>query len=431
MNDPGAATSRARSATPFDAVVVGASLAGSAATILLARRGLRVALVDRRPDASAYKRVCGHFVQSSALPALERIGVLGAMLDAGAVRSRFRVRSPWGWIEAPPVSKVPAGINLRRERLDPLLRERAAAAPGVELVLGERVTGLVRAGGAVAGVRTAARDGRERTLRARLVVGADGRDSAVARLAGLRTHRHRHGRFAHSGYFAGSPPAGSPDATVWCGGAQWGMAFPTDAGLTLYVAMDLLARRGPFRADRAAALVDFLAARPDPPPIREAALVSDVVGRVDMTSIRRAPVGPGVALVGDAALAADPLWGVGCGWAFQSSDWLDSSAGPALCGAEPLSRGLARYRRRRRRALLAHALLIENYATGRDLYAPERLMFAAGVHDHSVAERLNALVTRNAGPLRICGGLAVPRAALAMTRIRASGPAGELPGLAA
>jgi 2-polyprenyl-6-methoxyphenol hydroxylase-like FAD-dependent oxidoreductase len=425
VKDRQAATSRTRSAPAYDVIVVGASLAGSATTILLAEQGLRVALVERQPRASAYKRICGHFVQSSALPALERLGVVDAMLDAGAVRSRFRVRSPWGWI-APPAN-VPAGINLRRERLDPLLRERAAAAPGVELMLGQRVTGLVREAGAVAGVTIASRDGDERTLRAPLVVGADGRDSAVARLAGLSTRRRRHGRFAYSAYFDGPPPAGSPDSTVWCGGGPWGMAFPTDSGLTLYVCMDLHERRGVFREDRERALVDFIASRPDPPPIRDSARVSEVSGRVDMTSIRRAPVAPGVALAGDAALAADPLWGVGCGWAVQSAEWLASSVGPALNGTEPLKAGLVRYRAERRRSLLAHALLIESYATGRRLYWPERMMFAAGVHDHAVAERLNALVTRNAGPLHLCGRLSVPRALVAVSRTRNAGTGRELP----
>ena len=72
--------------TDFDAVVVGASLAGCATAIHLGRAGHRVALVDKRPDPAAYKRVCGHFIQSSAVPALERLGVLDELEAAGAVR---------------------------------------------------------------------------------------------------------------------------------------------------------------------------------------------------------------------------------------------------------------------------------------------------------------------------------------------------------
>ena len=81
----------------FDAVVVGASLAGCATAIHLGRAGHRVALVDKRPDPAAYKRVCGHFVQSSAVPALERLGVLEELEAAGAVRGHARVWSPYGW----------------------------------------------------------------------------------------------------------------------------------------------------------------------------------------------------------------------------------------------------------------------------------------------------------------------------------------------
>src|SRR3954470_4017284 len=83
----------------YDAVIVGASLAGCSAAILLARQGARVALVERRPDPNAFKRVCGHFIQSSAVPTLERLGLLGPMEEAGAARSRLRLWTRWGVME--------------------------------------------------------------------------------------------------------------------------------------------------------------------------------------------------------------------------------------------------------------------------------------------------------------------------------------------
>src|SRR5919197_1732038 len=72
----------------FDAVVVGASLAGSATAIHLGRAGARVALVEQRPDPAAFKRVCGHFIQASGVPELERLGVLEELESLGAVRGR-------------------------------------------------------------------------------------------------------------------------------------------------------------------------------------------------------------------------------------------------------------------------------------------------------------------------------------------------------
>ena len=55
-----------------------------------------------------------------------------------------------------------------------------------------------------------------------------------------------------------------------------------------------------------------------------------VVGKIDMTNRMRVPSAPGLALIGDAALATDPLFGVGCGWAFQSAEWLADAVAPAL-----------------------------------------------------------------------------------------------------
>src|SRR5438270_2867353 len=83
----------------YDAVIVGASLAGCATATMLGRAGARVALVEQRPDPGAYKKICSHYIQSSAVASLERLGLLEPMMRAGAVRSRVRLHTPWGWIE--------------------------------------------------------------------------------------------------------------------------------------------------------------------------------------------------------------------------------------------------------------------------------------------------------------------------------------------
>src|SRR6478609_8195374 len=165
--------------TGYDAVVVGASLAGCASAIMLAREGARVALVEQRPDSDAYKKICSHYIQSSAVASLERLGLLEPMIGAGAVRSRVRLHTPWGWIEPPAKSSVPSGVNLRREILDPLIRETAASTPGVDLILGYTVHELLRDGDAVSGALARNTAGEELRLHSRLLVGADGRGSRV------------------------------------------------------------------------------------------------------------------------------------------------------------------------------------------------------------------------------------------------------------
>ena len=71
----------------YDAVIVGASLAGCATAIALGRAGASVALVEKRPDPAAFKRICSHFIQASAVPALDRLGLLEPIVEAGGVRT--------------------------------------------------------------------------------------------------------------------------------------------------------------------------------------------------------------------------------------------------------------------------------------------------------------------------------------------------------
>jgi flavin-dependent dehydrogenase len=384
----------------YDAVIVGASLAGCAAAIELGRAGSRVALVEQRPDPAAFKRTCSHFIQASAVPTLERLGLLEPIMAAGAVRSRMRARVPWGWIDPPP-ERAGYAVNLRRELLDPLIRETAAATPGVELMLGLAADGLVREEGAFRGVVVRDPDGAETTLRGRLVIGGDGRESRVAELAGVATKTLPHGRFAYGAYYEGALPAGAPAASIWLMDPQWAAAFPTDAELVFYAAMPTKDLLPEFKRDPEAALLSFLESAPDPPPIREARRVGPMLGKLEMPNRVRTPIQPGLALIGDAALATDPLFGVGCGWALQSAEWLADSVAPALGGAEPLQRGLARYRRRHRRELRGHAFFIHDYATGRRLNPGERALFAAAARDPEVAVLFDRLGTRRMKPGRM------------------------------
>lgn len=322
----------------------------------------------------------------------------------------MRIWSRWGWIEAPP-ERGGEGVNLRRELLDPMIREAAAGTPGVELLLGHSAELLLREGDAFAGVAVRERDGTETELRARLTVGADGRESAIAELAGVRTKTRPHGRFVYGAYFKG---AGNPAAsTVWMLDPQFAAAFPTDDGLCLYVAMLTKERLPEFRRDPAGTLVEFLAAMPDPLPIRDLRQVGQLLGKIEMPNKVRVPVAPGLALVGDAALTTDPLSGVGCGWALQSAEYLADSVAPALVGGAPLEHALARYRRKRR-PLVRHAYFINDLATGRRMNPAERMLFAAASRDEEIATWIDHLGMRLIEPQTIVAAL--PRAIAANTR---------------
>jgi 2-polyprenyl-6-methoxyphenol hydroxylase-like FAD-dependent oxidoreductase len=408
MPDAHPSSAATASASGYDAIVVGASLAGCATAILLGRAGARVALVEKQPDPAAFKRICSHSIQPSAVQTLERLGLLGPILAAGGVRSRVRVWSPWGWIEAPP-EQASYTVNLRREVLDPLVREAAAAAPGVELMLGRTADRLLRGEDGVGGIAVRDRAGAVMELRAPLTIGTDGRESRVAELSGVAAKTLPHNRFAYGAYFEAAPKATAPINEFWMLDPQVAAAFPTDAGLTFYVAMLTKDRLPEFRRDPAVALVDHVAALPDAPPIRGERLASAVLGKLEMPNRVRVPTAPGLALAGDAALATDPLFGVGCGWALQSGEWLADSVAPALRGAEPLEAGLRRYRRRRGRELRGHAYLIHDYATGRRFNPVERLLFSAAARDPGVATTFDAYAARQIKPGRMLA-TALPRA---------------------
>lgn len=392
----------------YDAVIVGASLAGCATAIGLGRAGAQVALVEKRPDPVAFKRTCSHFIQASAVPALERLDLLEPMMEAGGLRTQMRAWTPWGWIQAPS-GEAREGVNLRRERLDPMVREIAAATPGVELMLGLGATRLIVENGAIAGVVVASPDGAETELRASLTVGADGRDSLIADLAAVKTKVSPHGRFAYGAYFEGPPPAPDDVSSIWMLDPHWAAAFPTDSGLTFYAAMPTKELLPEFREDPEAALVAFVDAAPEAPPIAVSQRVGPVLGKLEMPNKVREPIAPGLALVGDAALAVDPLFGVGCGWAFQSAEWLANSVAPALRGEEELSAGLKRYRRAHRRGLRGHATMINDYASGRRMNPGERLIFSAAARDQRLAKTFEDFGTRSIGPARFFAR-AIPRA---------------------
>ena len=112
---------------------------------------------------------------------------------------------------------------------------------------------------------------------------------------------------------------------------------------------------------------------------------------------------PGVALVGDAALAADPLFGVGCGWAFQSAEWLVDHTAAAVAGGRGLDSALARYRRAFRRRLLPHYWQVADFASGRRLRANERMGMRAAAANPAYARAVEEVTqppTLPAAPVR-------------------------------
>ena len=327
----------------YDVAVVGASIAGCTAARLYAQCGARVALIERRPSLDAYKTVCTHFIQSSANPTIDRLG-LAPLLDArSALLNTIEVWTPFGgWIRLPPGTE--RGYSITRKTLDPVLRRLAAETPGVDLLSGETVVDLLD-GGRPAGVEIEDRSRPRRNRCARLVVAADGRDTRVARMARFRAREGQHGRFFYWAYYRDLElPSGEDSPDVDHGPGRC-LRVP-DGGRRQARAWRRRTSGGYPSQGRPRGC---LRALPDRPARRSGARGRDPRLEADRQARPaefRPAAHPGIAFVGDAALACDPFWGVGCGWAFQSADWLVEETAAALAGGGDLDAGLERYRRR-------------------------------------------------------------------------------------
>jgi flavin-dependent dehydrogenase len=401
----------------YDVVIVGASIAGCTAATMLARRGLHVALVERAPARSAFKKACTHYIQPSATPTIQRLGLHSTLLDAGAVANSIDTWTRYGWIRHPTEGTFPHGYNIRRERLDPMLREMACAEEGVELLAGLRVSGLIEEGPRIVGVLAGALDGSMHELRGRLVVGADGHASDLARLAHVPERRYLNRRFTYYAYFRDLPLTSASTSQLWLLDPRAAYAFPNDDGLTLVAYWDLRTGLDGVRRDPDTAIRRVFAGLQDGPDLSRATPASGWKGRLEMANIRRACAHRGMALIGDAAQTSDPLWGVGCGWALQSAEWLvDEVAASVPSDHDTLERALRRYRSRHTRELLLQHLMMRDYSTGRRFRLVEKLLFAAAARDPRLARHVHAYAARTLPVQRFVTPAVLARAGLVLLR---------------
>ena len=175
----------------YDVIVVGARCAGAPTAMLLARRGYRVLLADRATFPS--DTLSTHFIKPPGVAMLRRWGLLDQVIASGCppvLRFRFDygpvvlARSP------PPLGGGGQCYAPRRTILDTILVEAAARA-GAEVRPAFTVDGMLTDDQRVVGIRGHARGGAALTERARLVVGADGRRSLVARAVAAPAYRAR------------------------------------------------------------------------------------------------------------------------------------------------------------------------------------------------------------------------------------------------
>ena len=344
-----------------DVLIVGAGPAGAVAATLLARAGARVRLLDRA--AFPRDKLCGDTVNPGTVASLRRMGLSGILETRGLPVDGMRLTGPLGAVVE---ARYPAGLQgraLLRRDLDQSLLEGAIAAgarfePGVAvrraMVDESGATPVVR--GVVIGAT-----GRERDLRASVVLGTDGRRSALAFALGLARHPSRPRRWAIGGYYQGV------------------------AGLTTFGEMHVRSGRYIGVAPVPGGLANVCLVRPvragdpplgDPAELLRRALMSDQVLRdrfADARLVRPPAVlgplaidvdgvpPPGLILAGDAAGFIDPMTGDGLSFAVRGG------ALAADAALEALDKGWGRVHARLSAA--RHAAFVPKWRFNRTLRA--------------------------------------------------------------
>jgi menaquinone-9 beta-reductase len=344
-----------------DVAVVGAGPAGAATAALLAARGHDVVVLDRSPFPR--EKACAEYLGPGTVDLLEGLGVLDRLAGAPAARpagiavSRGGARTLVTYDEG----RRPA-LGIRRPALDDAVLAVARDA-GARTEHRVRVLGTVVEDGRVRGVR-AVRDGVEGTIRARVVVGADGLHSAVARSLGLDRPLRWPRRLGLVARYRIDPAPRAAEMHVgdraYCG------IGPVDGGhATVSLVVPLEAKpAGERTAHFFERTVGSLpgAAR----TLAGAERVTRVLGAAPLARRVRRVSGPGFLLVGDAAGFLDPLTGEGVYRALRGAHLAAEAAERALARPDGLPTGYAEARRREFRDKERLCLLVQGFlASGR------------------------------------------------------------------
>jgi len=308
----------------YDVIVVGGRAAGAATAMLLARGGLRVLVIEATRRGT--DTLSTHALMRGGVLQLHRWGQLGAVTATGTPAIRATEFSYGGELETVDIRTADGVSALRAPRrtvLDPLLLDAAQAA-GAEIRSPAQVTALLTDRGRVRGIEGITRGtGTAFRATAALTVGADGRNSMVARAVNAPFQRRGtvSGGLVY-GYFPGLPR----DRYHWAYGS--GVAagvVPTAEGLACVWAGTSTGRFDTLRTTGLEATFRQLLAEADP---RVAGSIAATVpagplrGFPGTPGYLRACAGPGWALVGDSGYFKDPITAHGLTDALRDAELL-------------------------------------------------------------------------------------------------------------
>lgn len=375
----------------YDAIVVGARCAGSPTAMLLARRGYRVLLVDR--DTFPSDILSTHYIHQPGVAKLREWGLLERVLATNAppIKTLHVERGGIHLAGMPVYQGIDFTLCPRRTALDTVLVDAAVAA-GAELRDGFVVEDVVWEQDTVVGIRGHGKGTASVEERARVVIGADGMHSVIARTVQPQEYNTRPplgcGYYA---YFSGVPMDG---AEVYFLEDSVNFGFPTNDGLTCVAVEWPNSRFAAVRQDYEGAFFRALQHTPDfAARVAQGRRETRFTGIGNIPNFFRTPYGPGWALVGDAGYHKDPITGQGIMDAFLDADLLVEALHDGWSGRLPLSEALAGYERRRNeRAFPLYELTIQQ-ASFQPLPAEQRMLLHALQGNQEDTDRFLGLIS--------------------------------------
>ncbi|MDN3028375.1 NAD(P)/FAD-dependent oxidoreductase [Streptomyces sp. S.PB5] len=353
----------------YDVIVVGARISGAATAMLLSRAGYKVLLLDRAVFPGG-KAAATNLVHPPGILRLKRWGLLERLTATGCPPIReYGLQSGRAHLTAPlpAVDEVDEAYSPDRATLDRILLEAAIEA-GAEFREGFSVQALCTdEAGTVTGVRGRSDDGgAPMTEHARLVVGADGSNSTVARLTGAEKYATRPVlNKSHWAYWEGLPHDGR--VRTHRHAHKHTFTWPTHDGLTIVgVALPVRDFKANGDAERDRTVIDAFEAVD--PEWAASLRATERAGRWmtgAVPNFLRRSHGPGWALVGDAGYTRDPITAAGITDGLRSAELLVEAvdAGLSRSGGAGLPTALARYGRRRDDLVRGHYQYTCDHAT--------------------------------------------------------------------
>jgi flavin-dependent dehydrogenase len=363
----------------YDVIVIGARCAGSPTAMLLARKGYRVLLVDKAIFPS--NTISNHYIQQSAVAQLKRWGLLDKVANSGCPPLQKATFDFFGSIvftaHALPIEGTAEGYCPRRTVLDKILVDAAVAA-GVELQEGFVVQELCTDGKRVTGIRGRMGDRKTVTEKARIVIGADGMNSFVARSCNAPEYNTKPSiTSCYYSYWSGVSLDGGE---LYFRDRRVIIAASTNDNLVCITVVLPIEEFSAFRTNveenfwAALDLVPELAER-----LRAGKREEPFYGTGNLPNFFRKSYGNGWALVGDAGCHRDPTLAQGIKAAFLSSELLANAIDEGLSGCRALNEALAGYERQRNEALMPLYELVCRRASGIKAVSREETQFLAAL----------------------------------------------------